>query len=78
MRGGSCTMTYSNPECQRIILFIDKIKLMERRTVFIDPESIAEEPMFSDKLGDSYFVLGGIPREAIKDYRLIDHSYDLK
>ena len=69
----------------QVTLFIDKQKLLERRSVFIDPETIempiihqmpkemmrAEvHPSFlGNRRGDSYFVLGGIPQEAIIEYR---------
>jgi len=47
------------PDC---ILAINTKKLSEKRSVFIDPETISS---FNEFIGSSYFILGGIPKEAI-------------
>ncbi len=53
----------------KILLTIDSIKLLERRNVFIDPEALQEgtdyQPGRWDYLGETFFVCGGIPYEAI-------------
>lgn len=54
-----------------VTLFLDKRKLLEKRSIFIDPETIGKngETLTGDIEGHSFFVLGGIPKEAIKKYR---------
>lgn len=52
-------MINSLPDC---ILAIDSKRLSEKRSVFIDPETISSS---NESIGDSYFILGGIPKEAI-------------
>ncbi len=52
-------LTYSTPDC---ILAIDTKKLSKKRSIFIDPETIKSS---NESVGDAYFVLGGIPKEAI-------------
>lgn len=47
------------PDC---ILAVDTKKLSKKRSIFIDPETIYSS---NEDIGDSYFVLGGIPKEAI-------------
>ena len=53
----------SAPHDQHVVLKISVPLLLERRTIFIDPESIDEYMA----LGKSFFVCGGIPKEAIVD-----------
>jgi len=74
MRHASGTTTLTNGSLYGISLFIDKTKLCERRTVFIDPESITEDGWLRDVLGHSYFIVGGIPREAIVEYTITGQS----
>lgn len=59
-----------------VYLCIDKRELLKRRTVFIDPNSI-ETSIYKDCilidigdiiLGNSFFIMGGIPKEAIRSY----------
>lgn len=50
---------HENPAVE---IWIDKQKLLKRRSLFIDPESIAARPL---DFPGSYFVVGGIPKEAI-------------
>lgn len=52
-------MINSLPDC---ILAIDTERLSEKRSVFIDPETISSS---NESVGDSYFILRGIPKEAI-------------
>lgn len=52
-------MTNALPDC---ILAVDTKKLSKKRSIFIDPETIYSS---NEDIGDSYFVLGGIPKEAI-------------
>ncbi len=52
-------MINSIPDC---ILAVDTKKLSEKRSIFIDPETILSS---NESVGDSYFILGGIPKEAI-------------
>jgi hypothetical protein len=56
-----------------VTLFIDRDELMKRRSVFLDPETISDD-MFGEKPLDSYFVLGGIPREAITSFNASNGS----
>jgi len=68
-----CGETYSEMEDRSkiVILKLDTLKLLERRSIFIDPESITDYVFRSDdlnELGKMFMVLGGIPREAIKEY----------
>ncbi len=55
----------------RVRLWVDKKELMKRRSVFTDPETIHDN-YFHEKMGDAYFVLGGIPRESIIDFMVDD------
>ena len=77
MRPGSNPVVYGRKD-SRVALFVDKKKLMDKRSIFIDPESIAEDPYLNDKLGDSYFVLGGIPGEAIVGFRKESKEYEIR
>lgn len=58
----------NTPDC---ILAIDTQALSEKRSIFIDPETITilnEKTMgefLTEKVGDSYFVCHGIPAESI-------------
>ncbi len=69
-RHGSYISISDTTGFDRLTLIIDKDKLMQKRNIFIDPETIDEDSKMKDKLGNSYLVLGGIPREAIINYRL--------
>ena len=72
MKCGVNIKTFNNKNGnKKIRLFIDKEKLMKRRSVFIDPETITDN-YFHEKIGDSYFILGGIPRESITEFVLDD------
>ncbi len=52
-----------------VVLSVDKTRLMEKRNIFIDPETIGGNQLLKgypvEEVGDFYFVLGGIPREAV-------------
>jgi len=52
--------------CEPITLIIDKEKLMEKRSIFINPFSILGDTKFP--LGNSYFIVGGIPKEAVMGF----------
>ena len=62
-----------------IALHIDTQELVKRRSVFIDPESVTGEGTglgtIEGVLGKTYFVCGGIPREAITGYCLLGKGY---
>jgi hypothetical protein len=64
-------------EVDRIALFIDKKQLLKKRSIFIDPESIGGDgsDMVGDIEGHSFFVLGGIPKEAIHSYRYYPEGF---
>lgn len=54
---------------QKILIEIDPVKLLESRSIYIDPESL----MFTtglgggrDEVGEMFMILGGIPRSAIR------------
>ncbi len=61
----------------RVDLLLDPAKLLEYRNVFVDPETISEEGFGQfgpkDVFGHSFFVVGGIPKEAIVDFKLWKH-----
>lgn len=57
-------------EGEQVDIQINIGKLLERRSIFIDPESMSlcgvTPPHYTrDKFGDSYIILGGIPKESI-------------
>lgn len=54
-----------------IILTIDRDLLLDRRRIFIDPESITSNINFGSEFEKTFFVLGGIPVEAITSYELL-------
>ncbi len=64
--------TYSEMEDRSkiVILQLNTSELLRRRSVFIDPESLNEYCLCGNglsELGKMFFVLGGIPKEAISD-----------
>ena len=65
---------YRRSGSSRIDLMVDKKILLEKRNIFVDPETIEhiDEPVYllGDQLGNSYFVLGGIPKEAIISFHI--------
>lgn len=65
-------------QCDGVTIFIELEKLLEKRTLFIDPETIGwngDNPLVPDVEGHSFFVLGGIPKEAIKEIRSHREGY---
>ena len=59
-----------------VVVTVDVKKLLLRRSIFADPESINEEvfrkrvrsPFYNfNELGDIFFICGGIPKEAIRE-----------
>jgi hypothetical protein len=48
-------------------------ELMRRRSLFVDPETFSM-PVSWEGIGDSFFVLGGIPREAIASFNASNGS----
>ena len=57
----------------KVTLFVNKKKLMEKRHVFVDPESVRcleRNPPTGDMIGNSYIVFGGIPHESIEDFKI--------
>lgn len=57
----------------KVTLFVNKEKLLEKRNVFVDPESVRcleRNPPTGDIIGNSYIVFGGIPHESIEDFKI--------
>ena len=57
---------------QKILLEIDSSMLLRCRSVYIDPESLEFDSGpagYGDKMGQMFFVLGGIPQAAIRELR---------
>ncbi len=55
-----------------ISLFVDVKELLQRRSVFVDPETIRSRSVLShERLGGAYFIVGGVPKEAIFSYKII-------
>ncbi len=53
----------------KLLLTIDTTKLLDSRLVYLDPESFSYSPgpgTQGDKMGEMFFVVGGIPWAAIK------------
>lgn len=48
----------------RALLYIDPVILSQYRSIFTDPEMFLK-PFVTDKIGEGYVVLGGIPTRAI-------------
>lgn len=50
-----------------VYMLVDPIELLKMRTVFVDPETVGKTNQWytRDRLGASFFVLGGIPQTAI-------------
>ncbi|NQU99890.1 MAG: hypothetical protein HQ538_04080 [Parcubacteria group bacterium] len=71
MLADSTTVTFpKDDELDGVDILVDIEKLMERRTIYLDPESMSlcgtAVPHFSkDKFGDSYIIPSGIPKESI-------------
>ncbi len=68
--GGECYSEMAEKD-SIVIVTLKMQELLQRRNMFIDPESI-DENMFSrwsNELGKIFFVLGGIPHEAIDEIR---------
>ena len=61
---GNELMDHDVKKSSRVRLFIDPDKLAQSRSVFSDPEPFYSR-LEGDVIGQSYFVLGGIPAEAI-------------
>ena len=61
---GSDILTNDQANTGRRTLVVDTEKLFKLRSVFVDPETIYSE-VPGDTLGKSFFILGGIPKEAI-------------
>jgi len=70
MRCGGFVNTFGTMKGRKSIrLWVDTEKLIAKRNIFLDPYVISDN-YFHERLGDSYFVLGGIPRESIIDFAL--------
>jgi hypothetical protein len=55
----------------RIEIELDAKVIEKIKPIYLDPETILPNPMCDTlvNFGQSYFILGGIPKEAIKSYR---------
>jgi hypothetical protein len=57
----------------KLTLTLDTDVLMKKRAIFVDPESVRileRNPPIGDMIGNSYITFGGIPCEAIIDYKI--------
>lgn len=61
-----------NPNIDYAKLRVDAKELLTKRTLFYDPETLRGSSNHGDVLGNAYFVLGGIPKEAIYEYENFD------
>ncbi len=63
---------YGGNPGEQVIVVVDKPELLKRRSVFLDPESIYlhNNRWTRDKIGESFIIFGGIPKEAIKGFQL--------
>lgn len=56
----------------KIRVLVDEGVLLKHRSIYLDPESLhGRSRRFGDRVGDSYFLLGGIPKEAILGFQKI-------
>ncbi len=65
--------TYGEGKHQ-VYIWIDRDKLLEKRNIFMDPETIGKTERCSltgDQEGGSYFTVGGIPTDAIAKFDVL-------